>query len=151
MISAITIHCAATPNGRAFFARDIDAWHQQRGFKRNPAWIKRPGSSPYKHIGYQYVIDIDGTVEQGRDEQETGAHVAGHNTGNIGVCLIGTDKFTPAQWNSLSLLVEDIMQRHPVTRIMGHHDWPGVKKVCPGFDVASWFVNRIPDDRNVWL
>lgn len=143
MVTAITIHCAATPNGIFYDAADVDAWHKERGFKRNPAWLKRNNASPYRHIGYQYVIGIDGTVEKGREEQETGAHVAGHNTGNIGICMIGTDKFTRAQWDSLRSLVDGIMTRHPITRIMGHRDWPGVKKVCPGFEVAAWVAGGV--------
>ena len=146
MVTAITIHCAATPNGRAFYARDVDAWHQQRGFKRNPAWIRRPGSSPYKHIGYQYVIGIDGTVEKGREEQETGAHVAGHNTGNIGICYVGgvdakmqpKDTRTDAQKKALLNLIRTYKERYPGIIIRGHRDWPGVKKACPSFDVLTW-------------
>lgn len=144
----ITIHCAATPNGRDFDIKDVDAWHKERGFQRNPAWTTKHRPE-LKHVGYHYVIKLNGEVQQGRETDEVGAHVAGQNTNNIGICMIGTDKFTKAQWNALTLLVADLMQSYPIVGVMGHRDWPNVKKSCPGFDVASWFVDKIPDDKNI--
>ena len=32
-ISEIIVHCAATPEGKAFTVADIDAWHKKRGFR----------------------------------------------------------------------------------------------------------------------
>ena len=63
-IDYIIIHCSATKEGIDWKAKDIDQWHKQRGFNK---------------IGYHYVIDLDGTVETGRDENETGAHCVGYN------------------------------------------------------------------------
>lgn len=144
----ITIHCAATPNGKEFDIADIDAWHKQRGFARNPAWINR-SRNHLTSVGYHYVIKLNGEVQQGRETDETGAHVQGHNANNIGICMIGTDKFTRQQWDALKLLVADLMQFYPIVGVMGHRDWPNVKKSCPGFDVASWFADKIPDDKNI--
>lgn len=31
-INEIIIHCADTPNGKEFHAKDIDAWHRERGW-----------------------------------------------------------------------------------------------------------------------
>ena len=73
-VNEIIIHCSATPEGRNFKASDIDHWHRQRGFKK---------------IGYHYVIDLDGTIEVGRDEDEIGAHCVGHNRESLGICYIG--------------------------------------------------------------
>ena len=50
-IDSIIIHCSATRFGQDLRAKDIDRMHKQRGFNQ---------------IGYNYVIDIDGTVENGR-------------------------------------------------------------------------------------
>lgn len=109
----------------------IDRWHRAKG------WLK---------IGYHYVIKRDGTVEKGRDLKEVGAHVENHNTGNIGICLAGgTDKvarpennFTDDQFHSLALLLQDLHNQFPTAKILGHRDWPGVKKACPSFDVRQW-------------
>lgn len=73
-INEIILHCAATPEGKEFYAADIEKWHKQKG---------------YLKIGYHYVIDLDGTIEAGRPEPEVGAHCAGHNAHSIGICTIG--------------------------------------------------------------
>ena len=73
-IDEIIIHCAATPEGKAFTVADIDAWHKKRGFKC---------------IGYHFVIYLDGSVHEGRALEEAGAHCLGHNANSIGICYIG--------------------------------------------------------------
>ena len=50
-IDAIIIHCSATKVGQDIKAKDIDRMHRARGFNQ---------------IGYNYVVDLDGTVETGR-------------------------------------------------------------------------------------
>ena len=73
-INYIIIHCSATKAGRDFHAKDIDKWHRERGFDE---------------IGYNAVVDLDGTVEPGRSESKPGAHCKGHNSDSIGICYIG--------------------------------------------------------------
>jgi hypothetical protein len=73
-IERIVVHTAATPEGRDIGAQEIDRWHRQRGWRM---------------IGYHYVIRLDGTVEEGRDETIPGAHARGYNRTSIGICLIG--------------------------------------------------------------
>ena len=80
-IDAIVIHCSATPEGKDVRAKDIDAQHRAKGWKM---------------IGYNYVIDLDGTIEVGRPLTMDGAHcnTAGlsgrsYNTHSIGICYIG--------------------------------------------------------------
>ena len=36
-VQELILHCAATPEGKIFTAKDIDRMHRQRGFKKN--WI----------------------------------------------------------------------------------------------------------------
>lgn len=148
-ITSIAIHCAATPNGRSLFrgtpgARDfktpveeINRWHLERGFKRNPAAVARHNPR-LCCIGYHYVIYTNGALATGRAESEVGAHVLGHNVNSIGVCLVGTDRFTRAQWATLAELVRGLQKRYPNARVMGHRDYPNVHKTCPGFDVRAW-------------
>ncbi len=50
-IDTIIIHCSATRAGQDLRAKDIDRMHKQRGFSQ---------------IGYNFVIDLDGMVENGR-------------------------------------------------------------------------------------
>jgi N-acetylmuramoyl-L-alanine amidase len=134
-IRYIVVHCSATQNGKRITAADIDRWHREKG------WAK---------IGYHYVIEIDGTVQKGRDDSEIGAHVAGSNANSIGICMIGIDKFTPDQWRSLRDLHATLSASHLDAEWLGHRDFSPDKdgdgviepfewiKTCPGFDVRGW-------------
>ena len=154
VINAIVVHCAATPNGdKRFTLETLDSMHKQRGFQRQPEniakYVSRTGNT-LGSIGYHFVIQIDGTVRVGRDVEEIGAHVSGSNAKSIGICMIGTDKFTQAQWAALAGLVRGLQGQYPGASVKGHRDYSpdldgdGVIepqewiKLCPGFDVASW-------------
>ncbi|QDB70999.1 N-acetylmuramoyl-L-alanine amidase [Bordetella phage vB_BbrP_BB8] len=129
----LVVHCAATKPSANIGAYDIDRWHRAQG------WFC---------IGYHYVIRRDGTVEEGRDLEVIGAHVSGHNEYSVGICMAGgvsekdvnvpENNFTPAQLESLKKLLLELRTKYPKARIQGHRDFPGVKKACPSFDVASW-------------
>lgn len=147
-ISEIIIHCAATPNGdERFTAEDIDAWHKERGFKRSKS-ISTGFNPKMKYIGYHNVITIDGTLQPGRAIDETGAHARGHNTSGIGVCMIGTDRFTIEQWIALRMyvnIIQSILGKDLM--IYGHRELPNVHKTCPGFSVSEWLSqNMTPDE-----
>jgi N-acetyl-anhydromuramyl-L-alanine amidase AmpD len=145
-IIKIIIHCAATPNGKSFSVYDIDKWHWDRGFRRSAK--PQDDLRGLNSVGYHYIITLSGEVQQGRTEGEVGAHAFGHNHDSIGVCLIGTNKFTRSQWWALRDLVRDLEERYGITKIVGHRDLPGVNKECPGFSVADWittFMNALPD------
>lgn len=139
-ITHIVIHCSATKAnidanitlpGEDIGAAEIDKWHRARGFNG---------------IGYHYDIRRDGTIEIGRPLEIPGAHVSGHNSNTIGICLVGgldacahaENNFEPAQWQSLTKLVGDLLRRFPGARVLGHRDFPGVKKDCPCFDARAW-------------
>jgi hypothetical protein len=163
-IELIAIHCAATPNGKPFTVEDIDRWHAERGFRRDPKLIGY-NQPALKSIGYHYVIYVAGATAMGRGLEEIGAHAAGHNAHSIGVCLIGTDKFSFDQWTTLRknvcATVATLARRrglphapkYPIApreavalaremgvRIVGHRDLPNVHKECPGFSVADWLT-----------
>lgn len=165
-IDAIVIHCSATPNFKSFNALEIDSMHRARGFKRDSQAI-RNFNPDLKHIGYHFVINVDGVLETGRGIEEIGAHVQGSNTHSIGICLIGTSKFADEQCvtlhNALLGLATTIFGRPIVSAasclqaykdagitIKGHRDYSpdlnkdGViqrtewMKTCPGFSVSQW-------------
>jgi N-acetyl-anhydromuramyl-L-alanine amidase AmpD len=167
-IKLIVIHCAASKNGRPLkndresAAQVIDRWHRDRGFQRTAVALAQQNRH-LKHIGYHYVIDTDGTVETGRAIGEVGAHVAGHNTGSIGICMVGTDAFTPVQWEKLTVLVGSLRAAYPDAKICGHRDLsPDLNgdgiiqpnewiKTCPGFTVADWLdADGVPPEGHVW-
>lgn len=143
-IKKIIIHCAATPNGKRIGhdpAQVIDRWHKEAGFRRQDAWIAKYNSN-CKYIGYHWVIDVDGVAYPGRYYAERGAHTKGHNEGSIGICLVGTDKFTLEQWEKLQQFVEGFELSFPGATIHGHNEFSN--KICPGFNVADWEVNLKP-------
>lgn len=148
-IDSIVIHCSATREGQDVRAADIDKWHKERGFKM---------------IGYNYVIDLDGTVEVGRPLTMDGAHcnTAGlsgkaYNKHSIGICYIGgldkggkpADTRTDAQKRSLSNLIYQLKIDYNIIDVLGHRDASPDKngdgkitsnewiKQCPCFDVRS--------------
>lgn len=143
-ISLIVVHCTASPNGRWTTTADIDAWHKVRGFRREPPARLQHNPELFS-IGYHHVIYTNGTIATGRSHAEVGAHAAGHNANSLGIALVGTDRFSVAQWQSLRELINALTQqqgltppRYPNARIVGHRDLPNVHKACPGFDVAAW-------------
>lgn len=136
-ITDIIIHCADTPNGKEFHTTDIDKWHKERG---------------WSGIGYHWVICVDGKVEPGRTPDQSGAHCEGHNANSFGICMIGKDKFTCEQWESLRDLVKGLYNEFKPARIAGHCEYDtAIKqgKTCPNFDVRSWWADGcIPDDKH---
>lgn len=162
-INLIVIHCSASPNGDSLFrgspgtpgfqtpATAINAWHAARGFKRDPkaCALTNPDLGS---IGYHFLIYRSGVVVTGRAEDEIGAHVTGFNQKSLGVCLVGTDQFTPEQWATLRDLVQRLQANYPGSRVVGHRDLSpdqngnGIVekfewlKTCPGFAVADWIA-----------
>jgi N-acetyl-anhydromuramyl-L-alanine amidase AmpD len=130
-ITNLTIHCAATPAGRDVKAETISQWDQAR----------------FGQTSYHWVIELDGNAVQTLLDTVKGAHVGGHNTGNIGVCYVGgvdadnkapQDTRTAAQTATLLRLVREYQSKYPGIIVQGHRDWPGVAKACPSFDVKAW-------------
>jgi hypothetical protein len=119
-INQIVIHCSATPNGRWFSPLDIDFWHRSRGLRRAEAMRVRMNPD-LQAIGYHFIILTNGAPATGRHIEEPGAHTYGHNRRSIGTCLIGTDKFTAAQWYTLYLhvraMVDWVAERRGAQRL----------------------------------
>lgn len=127
-IDEIIIHCTATIEGIDFKAKDIDKWHKQKG---------------WNGIGYHYVIDLDGTIEKGREDNVIGAHCTGHNAHSIGVVYVGgldmnqnpKDTRTKEQKEALWNLLVKLICKYPNARIYGHNEF--ANKACPCFDVQK--------------
>lgn len=129
----IVIHCSATGDNQDIGAAEIDKWHRANG---------------WSCIGYHYVIRRNGKIEEGRDRDVVGAHVANWNEVSVGICMVGgvdandvtkaKNNFTPEQFESLHELLLILRQYYPNATIQGHRDFPKVAKACPSFDVAEW-------------
>ncbi|MBS4867749.1 MAG: N-acetylmuramoyl-L-alanine amidase [Parabacteroides merdae] len=123
-IDSIIIHCSATRAGQDIKAKDIDRMHRARGFSQ---------------IGYNYVIDLDGTIEAGRPLTIAGAHCIGYNDHSVGICYIG----------GLDTSGKPADTRTPAAELLGHRDTSrdlndnGIVepfewiKLCPCFDVRE--------------
>ncbi|MBN1316650.1 MAG: N-acetylmuramoyl-L-alanine amidase [Anaerolineales bacterium] len=89
----------------------------------------------YADIGYHYVIDEKGGIYEGRSLMVRGAHTGGHNTGTVGIVLMGNFQEiepTQAQIISLKELARRLVSDYKITHLAGHRDFqPGVT-VCPG-------------------
>ncbi|MCQ0987558.1 phage tail tip lysozyme [Jiella marina] len=136
-INEIIVHCTATPAGREVSVDTIRSWHKQRG---------------WRDIGYHWVVHLDGSVEEGRPVGQVGAHVAGHNTGTIGVVYVGgvdkdmraKDTRTAAQKDGLEKLLRDLMSHYPsVTKISGHNQYAA--KACPCFDARQEYAQLLSE------
>jgi hypothetical protein len=134
VINRIVIHCADTPADMDIGAAEIRRWHVEE--------------NGWKDIGYSHVIRRNGVIELGRDLDgdgdvldEVGAHVAGFNTGSLGICLVGGKggaNFTREQWASLESLIGSLLALFPGAQVCGHRDLDK-GKTCPNFDVRAWW------------
>lgn len=153
MVTDLIIHCADWPNGKPLTIEEIDRWHHDRGFQRteNDRVLFNPMLA---HIAYQWFIDVSGIAYSGRREGERGAHckAKGMNSHSIGICLAGRNKYTIAQWTTLSNLVKVKMDEYNIDEVHGHCYYdPDNKPNCPGFDVDKWVKNNFtPDVDNVF-
>ena len=128
-IEKIIIHCAATPEGRDIKMETIKSWH-----------VKGNG---WSDIGYHYVIELDGTIKEGRPMHRSGAHTKGHNANSIGVCYVGgidndkkpKDTRTEAQREAMDELIGLLSNDYKTATIHGHNEFSA--KACPSFDVAK--------------
>lgn len=132
----IVVHCSQTRPSQKIGVKEIDRWHRERG------WLK---------VGYAKVIKRDGTVEQGRDDDELQAHVKNYNHVSTSVCVVGgameddwkqpEDNFTGEQWESLKKVLEEQVIKYPKARIVGHYELDE-RKTCPNFNVREYLLNE---------
>ncbi|HEX2027012.1 MAG TPA: cell wall-binding repeat-containing protein [Nitriliruptorales bacterium] len=158
----ITVHHTATANDDANPAATVRAIHRYH--------VEANG---WDDIGYQYLVDEAGRIYEGRwsgagsvrcsaggdgrdfahddrGQVVTGAHVGGHNTGNIGIAAIGTFTAAEPRYGAIEALEDalaELAARHGldpegttvysngatskrVRVISGHRDYSATD--CPG-------------------
>ena len=122
-IKFLIVHCSDTPNEQDFTAVDIHKMHLGFG---------------WNGIGYHKVICRNGIIENGRPEYWIGAHAYNFNEVSLGVCLIGSKKFTKKQMISLRKILIEWKQKYINAIIVGHNELGNTKKTCPNFDIQKW-------------
>lgn len=135
-IDKIFIHCSATPEGRDISTSTIRSWH-----------VKGNG---WSDIGYHFVIELDGSVHNGRPLHRSGAHTKGHNATSIGICYVGgidknkkaKDTRNKAQRAAMEKLIGALKDDYPEASIHGHNEFSA--KACPSFDVKKEFGHLNP-------
>jgi hypothetical protein len=89
----------------------------------------------WKDIGYHYIIDWEGRILEGRPIDLLGAHVEKHNTGSIGIVLMGDftrQRRTDRQIAGLRALLKKLMADYDIAPkdITGHYQMKYT--ICPG-------------------
>ncbi len=96
-------------------------------------------SRNWADIGYHYAIDRAGRVWECRPLAYQGAHVRGHNDGNIGILVMGDfdlEKPTSAQLRALGTHVNALCLSFGIQKsrngVKTHKEWASAKTACPG-------------------
>jgi len=137
-LDSIYVHCTATraewweDKRSSEKAAECKRWHLDRG---------------WSDIGYNYLIDRDGTVTEGRPIEKTPAAQKGHNTGSVAIALWGghggnqddsfEEHFTPEQDRALRKMIAQLRMEYPsIKRVRGHNEVSA--KQCPCFQITPW-------------
>lgn len=126
-IQQIVIHHSATNSGSAAAYANYHVEHR--------GW---PG------IGYHFVIDKDGTINQTNYLETVSYHVSGQNTRSIGICLTGNfdvQEPTASQINSLVRLIQHLSTQLGRLPLKEHNDFAA--KSCPGENLSAAYITQL--------
>ncbi|MEM1214396.1 MAG: N-acetylmuramoyl-L-alanine amidase [Bacteroidota bacterium] len=147
-VSHLIVHHAAGTN-------ESDDW---AGVVRG-IWDFHVNGNGWADVGYNYLIDPNGVVYEGRGDNITGAHFCGNNSNTMGVCMLGNyQTITPTSdavdalerllaWKSCDIDEDPLGQSFHnssgtvLKTISGHRD--GCATSCPG----DSFYPMLPDVR----
>lgn len=139
-VRKIFIHHTATTNNLddpAQAIRNIYAWHATK--------------NGWGDIGYNYIIDRDGNIYEGRfgGEGVVGGHVKGANTGSIGIAVLGNYEDTEISEESFAALAKLVAEKAAIhnidisgsdyfrgkylANVSGHRDFSAT--ACPGHNI----------------
>jgi len=134
-IRYIVIHCTATPQNTSVesiqrYWRDVLKW-------KNP--------------GYHYIVEPKGMLRQLTDESKIANGVRGYNRESIHISYIGGvdsngkpfNNMTLSQSETMKALIDALKVKYPSAEVLGHRDFPNVRKACPSFDVKSWLEPNV--------
>ena len=153
-IKNIILHCSDSEFGNVKIITD---WHKQRGW-RTIGYSYVICSGEYENKNYD--IEYDGLIEGGRDLNndpyidglEQGAHAKYFNRDSIGICLIGKDKFTPKQFESLTYLIKMWEKMIPDIKVIGHYEI-NKNKSCPNInmDIMRSYLSSVSNMSDIQI
>ena len=125
-VNNIVIHCTATPQN-ASVQGILNYW------KNNLGW---------KSVGYHRLIEADGTIHKLANFDQVTNGVKDQNSVSIHISYIGgidnagraKDTRTFEQKIAILKCIAEALRYTPNANILGHKDFPNVKKACPSFD-----------------
>ena len=120
-IKYIVAHTTATP-------RNTTIESIKNYWRNNLGW---------KNVGYHFIIKYDGTIVNLMPIEQVSNGVAGYNSNSIHVANIGgefADDRSDAQKQAMLSVIRTLKSMFPDAEILGHRDFPNVKKACPRFD-----------------
>lgn len=96
-------------------------------------------------IGYNWLVRPNGDIYEGRGWLGVGAHVAGNNTAQVGVCLVGNYTNTApssAAKASLAYLYQEANRLKGARLAVGTHRQFNTTE-CPGDRLHAWVVGSL--------
>ncbi|EDY47753.1 peptidoglycan recognition protein I-beta [Streptomyces clavuligerus] len=130
--TGFTVHYSAGPPTQT--PRQIQNYHMD--------------SRGWDDIGYNFLVDRDGRIYEGRGWTVEGAHATGHNTSHIGVCFIGGDGDAGPR---VATAVRGLYTR--ACELAGrslartwHGGLPGQSTSCPGSALRAWVQGGMQGD-----
>jgi hypothetical protein len=124
--NTVVIHHTATFPAQDETMADVQALHMDRN-----GWAD---------VGYHFAIDANGVVYEGRDVHVRGSSVAGHNSGVMGVVLMGNferGQPTAAQLQALQPLVNWLAQTYALSHLAAHREFNS-DSLCPGDNLMPY-------------
>ncbi|GAB4569432.1 MAG: hypothetical protein Kow0077_01960 [Anaerolineae bacterium] len=91
-------------------------------------------------VGYHFFVGKGGTLYEGRALEVRGTHVAAHNTGSVGICLLGNYEEQPvpaAQIAATHTLLNWLTRTLALTHLAGHREF-NPETVCPGANLLPY-------------
>lgn len=155
-VTHLIVHHAAGPNTSSDWAATVRSiWN----YHTNAATASPPGNG-WSDIAYNYLIDPNGIIYEGRGNNVQGAHAQGANVGTMGVCLLGNyessheDGTIPSvimiskleellSWKECDLDKDPLLSSYHTSssttlfNISGHRDAGTTSTSCPGDNVYN--------------
>lgn len=150
-VSHLIVHHSATPNSSSDWAAVVRSIHNSH-----------TNTNGWADIGYNYLIDPNGVIYEGRGDNIRGAHFSCMNNNTMGICLLGNyEEANPSQemldalvkllgWKSCDIDASPIGSAPfagsgndtVLFRISGHRNGNGLPNACtatacPGENVYS--------------